>query len=224
MATGSMRHFVLRVLRCTSVGIIRAGVGGVKGWSPNIPHAPARHHRPGPPCGAKQRVEKSVAEGSIENPILNGPYEAPTRHFEIAVSDGITGTVITGRRPSESFIPIRAHQDGQEEQSSPGRPRLRRHGRTPGAELVDQRQPRRGRTLASPPVSGRHSLRPGVTPCTREFLQYRTAPGGREEPRLSTGESPCNLVVHHLSRLHLADENSSSTNVPSPTNRTVKSP
>ncbi|GAB7143900.1 BPTD_3080 family restriction endonuclease [Mycobacterium riyadhense] len=43
----------------------------------------------------------------IANPILNSPYEAPTRHFEIGPS-GPTGVILAGRRPSESYIPIPA--------------------------------------------------------------------------------------------------------------------
>ncbi|MEQ6897826.1 DEAD/DEAH box helicase family protein [Microbacterium sp. KR10-403] len=52
-------------------------------------------------------------------PILNRPYDAPTRHFVVSAS-GPTGEIKEGRRPSESFIPIprarRAHQaDAQQE-------------------------------------------------------------------------------------------------------------
>lgn len=42
---------------------------------------------------------------SIENPILNGPYDAPTRHFELG-RQGPTGRILDGRRTSESFIPV----------------------------------------------------------------------------------------------------------------------
>lgn len=41
----------------------------------------------------------------LSNPIINGPYDPPTRHFEVGPA-GPTGTVIERRRPSESFIPI----------------------------------------------------------------------------------------------------------------------
>ena len=49
---------------------------------------------------------------SIENPILNGPYDAPALHFELG-TNGPTGTVIDGRRPSESFIPVPAPRKGK---------------------------------------------------------------------------------------------------------------
>jgi len=42
---------------------------------------------------------------SLENPILNSPYEPPARHFVLG-SRGPTGEIRVGRRPSESFIPI----------------------------------------------------------------------------------------------------------------------
>nr|WP_235653510.1 hypothetical protein [Mycolicibacter icosiumassiliensis] len=43
----------------------------------------------------------------IDNPILNAPYDPPTRHFAIG-PNGPTGAINDGRRPSESFIPIAA--------------------------------------------------------------------------------------------------------------------
>lgn len=43
----------------------------------------------------------------IENPILNSPYEAPTRYWKFD-DDGITDQVQAGRRPSAYFMPIPA--------------------------------------------------------------------------------------------------------------------
>jgi len=43
----------------------------------------------------------------IENPILNSPYEAPTRYWKFD-DDGITDQVQEGRRPSAYFMPIPA--------------------------------------------------------------------------------------------------------------------
>lgn len=43
--------------------------------------------------------------GPIEDPVLNGPYDAPARHFVIGPT-GPTGEIRDGRRPSESFIPV----------------------------------------------------------------------------------------------------------------------
>lgn len=42
---------------------------------------------------------------SLSDPVLNGPYDPPTRYFEIGPK-GPTGEVLDGRRPSESFVPV----------------------------------------------------------------------------------------------------------------------
>ncbi len=42
---------------------------------------------------------------ALSNPILNSPYEPPKAHFVLG-PNGPTGEVKTGRRPSESFIPV----------------------------------------------------------------------------------------------------------------------
>jgi type III restriction enzyme len=54
---------------------------------------------------------------SIVSPILNGPYDPPAGHFELANSGGITGIVLPGRRPSESFIPLPAKKKGKSAQA-----------------------------------------------------------------------------------------------------------
>ena len=41
----------------------------------------------------------------IENPILNGPFSEPARHFQFD-DDGITDEVVESRRRSEYFMPI----------------------------------------------------------------------------------------------------------------------
>jgi type III restriction enzyme len=43
--------------------------------------------------------------GSMDNPILNSPYDQLDRYYEIGPL-GPTGEIKGGRRPSESFIPI----------------------------------------------------------------------------------------------------------------------
>ncbi|WP_244666559.1 hypothetical protein [Myceligenerans indicum] len=49
---------------------------------------------------------------SIDNPILNSPYEQPDRHYVIG-PQGPTGEVRDGRRPSESLIPIAVTKKGK---------------------------------------------------------------------------------------------------------------
>ena len=41
----------------------------------------------------------------IENPIINSPFDEPTRHFEFS-DEGITDEIIDGRRTSSYFVPI----------------------------------------------------------------------------------------------------------------------
>jgi len=41
----------------------------------------------------------------IENPIINAPFDEPTRHFRFA-DEGITNEVVDGRRTSSYFVPI----------------------------------------------------------------------------------------------------------------------
>jgi type III restriction enzyme len=48
---------------------------------------------------------------TIDNPILNSPYEQPDRYYEIG-PQGPTGEIRVGRRPSESFIPIAITKKG----------------------------------------------------------------------------------------------------------------
>ena len=45
------------------------------------------------------------AAATLSNPILNGPYDPPSRYFEIGPT-GPTGKILDGRRPSESYLPI----------------------------------------------------------------------------------------------------------------------
>lgn len=41
----------------------------------------------------------------IENPVINSPYEMPSRHFKFG-EEGITNEVVDGRRSSSYFVPI----------------------------------------------------------------------------------------------------------------------
>ena len=52
------------------------------------------------------------AASPLANPVLNGPYDPPSRHFELG-PNGPTGVVLAGRRPSESFIPIAPVRKGK---------------------------------------------------------------------------------------------------------------
>ena len=41
----------------------------------------------------------------IENPIINSPFDDPTRHFRFS-DEGITNEIVDGRRTSSYFVPI----------------------------------------------------------------------------------------------------------------------
>src|ERR1051326_4810311 len=55
-----------------------------------------------------------MAQVVIEDPILNSPFEEPTRYFKFS-DDGITDEILDGRRPSAHFVPIpRAKKKGKQ--------------------------------------------------------------------------------------------------------------
>jgi type III restriction enzyme len=58
-----------------------------------------------------------VADANLSNPILNSPFDAPERHFELG-ERGPTGEIKEGRRRSESFIPVPRPAKGSGEQQA----------------------------------------------------------------------------------------------------------
>jgi type III restriction enzyme len=99
----------------------------------------------------------------IENPILNGPFDAPTRHFRFD-DEGITDQIVDGRRPSSYFMPI---------------PKAKKKGgqlvfdewtgdRIEENRVINQIRERVGRW--------RDMGWPGVTATTRSLLEYWTDP------------------------------------------------
>jgi type III restriction enzyme len=46
-----------------------------------------------------------MSSREIENPIVNGPYDEPTRHFRFD-DEGITSEIVNGRRISAYFLPV----------------------------------------------------------------------------------------------------------------------
>jgi len=50
-------------------------------------------------------VFKSMSQVVIENPIINSPFNEPTRHFRFS-DEGITNEIDDGRRTSSYFVPI----------------------------------------------------------------------------------------------------------------------
>lgn len=109
--------------------------------------------------------------GTIDNPILNSPYEQPDRYYEIG-PHGPTGEIRDGRRPSESFIPIAISRKGKRSKD--------------GSEQVEfdfdatgERRERNGlindirRDVARWRRGGEYA---GVTPISRKLLQHWADP------------------------------------------------
>jgi len=113
-----------------------------------------------------------AALATIANPILNSPYQEPSRHLEVG-RQGPTGVVLNGRRPSVSYIPLVSPKKG-------GDPQLAFDFDATGERIEDNPMINSLR-----PVVQRWRLRnyPGVTPVTRKLLQY-WANEERENPIL----------------------------------------
>lgn len=106
----------------------------------------------------------------IENPILNGPYREPTRHFRFS-DEGITNEVVERRRVSAYFVPI-APPKGK------GPSQLQFDTEWTKDRLQDNQLVNAIRARVS---DWRSSGYPGVTSATAQLLAYWTDPA-REKP------------------------------------------
>ncbi len=72
----------------------------------------------GPGDTTSAPAEGAPGGAALDDPVLNGPYDPPLRHFEIG-DHGPTGAIKQGRRPSESFVPVaptrKKHPDGAQQ-------------------------------------------------------------------------------------------------------------
>jgi type III restriction enzyme len=108
---------------------------------------------------------------AVENPILNSPYEPPDRHYVIG-SQGPTGEIKDGRRPSESFIPIAVAAKGKKG----------RDGSTQEAFDFDITGERREKNSLINEIRRdvekwrRDGQYAGVTPVSRKLLQHWADP------------------------------------------------
>ena len=108
---------------------------------------------------------------TIENPVINSPFEEPQRHFKFNAR-GITEEIADGRRRSEYFMPFPKpkKQSGQDQMQF---------------ELPDQdlRQANAFiNSVRTQVTAWRNSGYPGVTPTTRRLLEHWNSP--ENEPRL----------------------------------------
>lgn len=112
-----------------------------------------------------------MSKVTIENPVINNPFEEPQRHFKFNAR-GITEKIAEGRRRSEYFMPF------PKPKKQSGQAQLQ-------FELPD-RDLREANTfinsVRTQVTAWRNSGYPGVTPTTRRLLEHWNNP--ENEPRL----------------------------------------
>lgn len=61
----------------------------------------------------------AAAIENLANPVINAPYDPPAQHFQLdEVTGSPTGTLLSGRRPSESWTPLPAVKKGKRAQAA----------------------------------------------------------------------------------------------------------
>ena len=111
-----------------------------------------------------------MSKVTIENPVINSPFEEPQRHF-IFTDRGITEDITEGRRRSEYFIPM---------------PKPKKQSQDAQMTLLPDAELREANVfinkVRAQVTAWRNSGYPGVTPTTKRLLAYWNNPGN--EPRL----------------------------------------
>jgi type III restriction enzyme len=116
-----------------------------------------------------------MAELDVSNPIINTPYDPPEAHFEIGPA-GPTGTLLPGRRPSESYIPVPTGKKGRRAAQQAIDFDITGERREPNSLINDIRRE---------VERWRGSNWNGVTPYTRKLLEHWAAgPPTRDDPVL----------------------------------------
>lgn len=105
-----------------------------------------------------------MADAVIENPILNSPFDEPTRHWKFE-RDGITNEVVEGRRVSSYFMPIPKSKRGGDQ--------MQFETEWTSDRIEENRTINRIRDRVG---LWRRGGWPGVTPTTRKLLEYWTDP------------------------------------------------
>ncbi len=101
----------------------------------------------------------------IENPILNSPFSAPTRHFRFS-DNGITNDIVDDRRPSSYFVPIPPPKKQSSAQLA-----------LPGDWTAERMQLNDFINRVREHVAvWRQSRYLGITSATRDLLDYWTSP------------------------------------------------
>jgi type III restriction enzyme len=105
-----------------------------------------------------------MPDAVIDNPILNSPFDEPTRHWKFE-RDGITNEVVEGRRVSSYFMPIPKSKRGGDQ--------MQFETEWTSDRIEENQTINRIRERVS---LWRRGGWPGVTPTTRRLLDYWTAP------------------------------------------------
>jgi type III restriction enzyme len=119
-------------------------------------------------------LETQVSEPDLSNPILNSPFVAPARHFELG-HRGPTGKIMEGRRRSESFIPVPKPKKG-----SAGSGEQQRLDFDPTGERLEENSLINDIRLEV--ERWRAQNWNGVTPYTRKLLTHWAPGPHREDP------------------------------------------
>ncbi len=132
---------------------------------------PVEPHCPAAECSDQTAmvgaVESEQAVVDLANPVINPPYDPPARHFQLGPNGTPTGTLIPGRRPSESFIPVPVSHKG-------------RKAKGPQAALTFEMagERREVNTLVNDIRQAvdlwRARSYPGATPISRKLMQHWT--------------------------------------------------
>lgn len=101
----------------------------------------------------------------IENPIINSPFNAPSRHFRFT-DEGITNQIVDGRRSSSYFIPIAKSK-------KKGSKQLQFETEWTQDRIEENKLVNQIRARVKLWREGRH---PGVTPTTARLIAYWTDP------------------------------------------------
>lgn len=111
-----------------------------------------------------------MSKVTIDNPVINSPFEEPQRHFKFTPR-GITEDIVEGRRQSEYFIPM---------------PKPRKQAQTAQMKLLPDPEVREANLfinkVRAQVTAWRNSGYPGVTPTTGRLLEHWNNP--ENEPHL----------------------------------------
>ncbi|WP_214110115.1 DEAD/DEAH box helicase family protein [Acrocarpospora catenulata] len=122
------------------------------------------------PVNVGTKGSSRMSDVILDDPILNSPYDEPTRHFRFG-KDGITNEIIERRRPSSYFMPVpRSRKNGQQMEI----PELSADRIEPNTQVNE---------IRTRVEVWRRRGYPNVTATTRKLLEYWADPG-RDNPIL----------------------------------------